>query len=98
MPLMRLTGRSDMIEREDALTMGVRLKAEAKAASEERIARAFDNMGTRYQASEIADFLNDAWWENRDDDEGFTASLVLDALCTRLFGCSFYELTVALDR
>ena len=83
---------------EDALALGVRLKAEAKAASEIRIAQAFDHMDENYPLLEIANSLNDAWWENAGDDKGYTALLVLDALCTQLFGCSFDELTVALDR
>ena len=85
-----------MTEREDALTMGVRLKAEAKAASEERIARAFDNMKTKYTASDIADFLYEAW--NGADDDDNPSSSVLDALCTRLFACSFDELMVAYEK
>ena len=83
---------------EDALTLGVRLKAEAKASSEARIAQAFNHMDETYPALEIANFLNDAWWENAGDDKGYTALLVLDALCTQLFRCSFGELQLALDR
>ena len=87
-----------MTEREDALTMGARLKAEAKAASEARIAQAFfpregypDDMLSRKRVAYIL------WGADTTLNIGGTPVEALEYLCMRMFGCSYDELMAACD-
>ena len=87
-----------MAEREDALTMGARLKAEEKAASEARIAQAFapkegypDDALTRKRVAYIL------WSADTTLNIVGTPVDALEFLCMKMFGCSYDELMAACD-
>ena len=87
-----------MLEREDALTLGARLKAEEKAASEARIAQAFDpreeypdDALTRMRVAVIL------WSADTTLNSGGTPVDALEYLCMKMFGCSYDELMAACD-
>ena len=93
-----------MLEREDALQMGVRLRAEEQAASEYRIANAIphgppgsDYGGARQFRAHVAQELYDARYEGPVHEELAPPDQVLDKFCWRIFAASFEEVVKAWD-
>jgi hypothetical protein len=91
-------------EREDALTLGARMREEEREASEMRVDRAILHgngnssapavQGRRYIASMLYQSRYDGrpYWEAPDHQE------VLETFCWNVFGCNFSEVLKAWDK
>ena len=87
-----------MDEKEDALTMGARLKAEAKADAKERGRRALHEQGSVYPVGvtarrRLAEMMYKCTYEGIYTAYGSRpVEDVLDIFCREVWGCNYQEI------
>lgn len=92
-----------MTPREDALTIGARLKAEYREQRAQRIENVLRRQpadyGNDYDVRfAVAEALYKARWDGRRYDDKPDAAEVLQTFCWNLLGCSYEEALEAWDR